>query len=864
MSQLPSEPTSTNTNNHSSPKNLEPLQSTPAVVAENEAMRWVDVAESERVTSQKSMTADGQASDLQANSQTNSQTNSQANSQAAPLATEVPNGWLSGSLPNVVVPQSRKLRVRLRNSIGSKLFFYVLGGALVGLGGMSYFFYQTLENQAETKIQDKLSTKVETIQTQLAKAEQSVVSLASAVQTLQRQEIDDPEAYRDLAFDFFKQRPELTMGLGFGQTPNRIVTSRQWYYPYFYLDQKVEGQIGQLLPSPYQNVRYAELWQEDRYPEQDYYKQLVETKQPQWYEPYKWYGIKITTYAHPIVDDRNNLLGLATLDVNVTAIREQVQDPVLNDKGYYAILSEQGNVLAYPPDPQKANELVSHKDIPQLDAIWQKIGAEKTGFVQMGGNYWAFQRVDGTNWVMLAAVPTSVVTNPVLASTFASALGAGGILAVVVLLFIRRLNQRLQPLLDQCDRLAETDSQRLKRLGLENEAIGFEQMEIQNADELEIVTKSFQQVTTRLDDSFKALEETNKELEQRVEERTLELKQAQAATEKDKQTLQRRALELLREVDPISKGDLTIRAKVTPDEIGTLADSYNATVASLRKIVTQVQDAAAQVTETTTGSAAYIQALSVEASRQAVEMAAALHRIEDMAEVVRTVGVNAEQAEAMVQQAAETVQAGDAAMNRTVDGIQTIRATVAETAKKVKHLGESSQKISAVVELISAFASQTNMLALNASIEASRAGEAGRGFAVVASEVRALAQRSAEATEEIRQLVAAIQSETNEVVVAMESGTEQVVIGTKLVDETRQSLNQITATSRKISELVEAIAQATVVQTEATDTVTQTVKNVAEAANKTSAEAAQVASSFDHLQEVAQSLQASVRRFKIS
>ncbi|QYO63575.1 hypothetical protein [Leptolyngbya sp. 7M] len=145
MSQLPSEPTSANTNNHSSPKNLEPLQSTPAVVAENEAMRWVDATESERVTSQKSMTADEQVSDLQ------------ANSQAAPLATEVPNEWLSGSLPNVVVPQSRKLRVRLRNSIGSKLFFYVLGGALVGLGGMSYFFYQTLENQAETKIQDKLA-----------------------------------------------------------------------------------------------------------------------------------------------------------------------------------------------------------------------------------------------------------------------------------------------------------------------------------------------------------------------------------------------------------------------------------------------------------------------------------------------------------------------------------------------------------------------------------------------------------------------------------------------------------------------------------------------------------------------------------
>jgi methyl-accepting chemotaxis protein len=834
MSQLPSEPTPSN--NHSPvPKELEPLNSKSAAVAENGTLRWIDASES-TMPEPEETTADD------------------------PLAEQLP---ASERLPDVVLPQSRKLRVRLRNSLGSKLFFYVLGGALVGLSGMSYLFYQTLENQAETQIQGKLSTKVEAIETQLAKVEQSMVGLTSAIQTLHRQEIDDPEIYKNLTFDFFKQRPELTMGLGFGQTANKIVTSRQWYYPYFYLDQKVTGQVGQLLPAPYQDTRYAELWQEDRYPEQDYYKLVIESKQPQWYEPYAWYGIKITTHARPIFDDRNNLLGLTTLDVNVTAISNQVKDAVLRDKGYFVILSEKGNLLAYPPDPQKASNLESYETVPQLKAVWQKIGSEKSGLVQMDGNFWAFQRVEGTNWLMLAAVPNSVVANPVLINTISSALGAGGVLALVVLLFIRRLNQRLQPLLDQCDRLAETDAQRLNRLGLGNDATSFEQTELQNADELEIVTKSFQQVTTRLDDSFKALEETNKVLEQRIEERTLELRQAQEASEKDKQMLQRRALELLREVDPISKGDLTIRAKVTPDEIGTLADSYNATVASLRKIVTQVQNAATQVTETTSNNEAYIQALSQEASRQATEMADALKRIEAMAQVVRTVAANAEQAEIMVQQAAQTVQEGDAAMNRTVDGIQAIRSTVAETAKKVKHLGESSQKISTVVELISAFASQTNMLALNASIEASRAGEAGRGFAVVASEVRALAQRSADATEEIRQLVAGIQAETNEVVATMESGTEQVVIGTKLVDETRQSLNKITATSAKISELVEAIAQATVVQSEATDTVTQTMQNVAETANKTSAEAAQVASSFEQLQEVAQTLQASVGRFKV-
>ncbi|MBC7969857.1 MAG: GAF domain-containing protein, partial [Verrucomicrobia bacterium] len=171
-----------------------------------------------------------------------------------------------------------------------------------------------------------------------------------------------------------------------------------------------------------------------------------------------------------------------------------------------------------------------------------------------------------------------------------------------------------------------------------------------------------------------------------------------------KEGLQKRALELLMEVDPISKGDLTTQAKVTADEIGTIADSYNATVESLRKIVLQVQEAANQVATTTNSSQGSVQALSEEALRQAEAITAALKVAEETALVVRQVATNTERAEMAVQQAAHSVEEGDAAMNRTVAGIQVIRSTVADTAKKVKHLGESSQKISKVVELISAFA----------------------------------------------------------------------------------------------------------------------------------------------------------------
>ncbi|MEB3190764.1 MAG: methyl-accepting chemotaxis protein [Snowella sp.] len=342
-----------------------------------------------------------------------------------------------------------------------------------------------------------------------------------------------------------------------------------------------------------------------------------------------------------------------------------------------------------------------------------------------------------------------------------------------------------------------------------------------------------------------------------------QLRSAETEQRQVREKLQKRAMELLIEVDPVSRGDLTIRAQVTEDEIGTIADSYNATIENLRRIVTQVQQAATQFADTTNTNEAAVRNLSEEAVRQAEDVAQALERLQAMSRSIQDVAINAEMAESAVQKATQTVDQGEDAMSRTVDGILAIRETVAATAKKVKRLGESSQKISKVVNLISSFADQTNLLALNAAIEAAHAGEEGRGFAVVADEVRSLARQSAEATAEISDLVASIQSETNEVVIAMETGTEQVVMGTKLVDETRKSLNQITAASAQISELVEAIAASALEQSQTSRTVTETMAQVAAVSDKTSSEAANVSNAFKELLAIAQSLQDGVRQFKV-
>jgi len=344
----------------------------------------------------------------------------------------------------------------------------------------------------------------------------------------------------------------------------------------------------------------------------------------------------------------------------------------------------------------------------------------------------------------------------------------------------------------------------------------------------------------------------------------LEKQQKSEAEQREaKEELQKRALELLIEVDPISKGDLTIRASVQEDEIGTIADSYNAMVESLRRIVVDVKRAAEQVATTTNTNEEAVVNLSMEAKLQSQEITEALEQLQAMSQSIASVALAAEQAEAVVEATSQSVEAGDVAMTQTVKGIDKLRTTVVETAEKVKRLGESSKDIAKVVNLIGRFAAQTHLLALKASIEAARAGEQGRGFAVIADEVRSLAAQSSDATVDIEKVVAQIEAETKEVVAAMEAGRVEVEEGTKMVELTRQNLNKITVASAQLSELVGAIANASFEQSVSSLAVTETMSDVAEIAERTSTSSVTVSNSFKDLTDVATRLQNEVAKFKV-
>ncbi|MBW4694891.1 MAG: GAF domain-containing protein [Lyngbya sp. HA4199-MV5] len=329
------------------------------------------------------------------------------------------------------------------------------------------------------------------------------------------------------------------------------------------------------------------------------------------------------------------------------------------------------------------------------------------------------------------------------------------------------------------------------------------------------------------------------------------------------EALQMQLLQLLGDIEGAASGDLTVRAEVTVGEIGTVADFFNSIVESLRQIVTQVKTSALEVNASLGQNEHAIQQLAEDASKQAAETTRTLDSVEQMANSIQTVATSARQAAAVTRSAASTAEAGEDAMDLTVQNILALRDTIGETAKKVKRLGESSQQISKVVSLINQIALQTNLLAINAGIEAARAGEQGQGFAVVAEEVGELAARSAIATQEIEQIVDNIQRETSEVVEAMSLGTTQVVEGTRLVGDAKQSLGQLLEVSRQIDTLVQSIFNATVSQTQTSDAIAALMRDVVQVSERTFDSSQKVSSALRQTVEVAHELQESVGTFKV-
>jgi twitching motility protein PilJ len=337
---------------------------------------------------------------------------------------------------------------------------------------------------------------------------------------------------------------------------------------------------------------------------------------------------------------------------------------------------------------------------------------------------------------------------------------------------------------------------------------------------------------------------------------------AKESAEQNRQT-QDAILKLLDEMGNLADGDLTIQPEVTEQITGAIADSINFAVKEMRNLVVRIKNAAQQVAVASERSRQTANELTQAATRQATQITETTERMREISSQMEEMSATASRSAEVAQGSVETAKRGSEAVQNTIKGMDEMREQIQETAKRIKRLGESSQQIGEIVELINDIAEQTNILSLNAAIQAAMAGEAGRGFAVVADEVQRLAERSGEATKQIADLVKTIQADTNEAVAAMEQTTKGVVEGTRLADAAGQALGEIESVSEQLSELIVGIAQVAHHQSEMATTVSQNMGQIQEATTLTSTGTRQTAESIGKLSELARELQSSVAGFKL-
>ena len=339
--------------------------------------------------------------------------------------------------------------------------------------------------------------------------------------------------------------------------------------------------------------------------------------------------------------------------------------------------------------------------------------------------------------------------------------------------------------------------------------------------------------------------------------------QAAALQRQENERNQQAILRLLDEMANLADGDLTVQATVNEDITGAIADSVNYAVEALRKLVTTINHSAIQVD----GAARQTQSLAAQLGKasttQTRQIASATESIAAMAASSEEVSGNAERAADVARHSVDVAHKGGEAVRRTIDGMNAIRETIQETSKRIKRLGESSQEIGNIVELISDIAEQTNILALNASIQASMAGEAGRGFAVVADEVQRLAERAATATKQIDVLVRTIQSDTNEAVVSMERSTTDVVGGALLAENAGAALQEIEQVSNQIASLVQNISGSSRSQSAAAQNIARNTQVLREVSAQTTEVTGATSQAIVKLADLAAALRKSVSGFQL-
>jgi twitching motility protein PilJ len=739
-------------------------------------------------------------------------------------------------------------------SIGAKLFVAVMGGALVGLGGVSFFFYQTLEQQAKNQIRDVLIAEVNAVESKILQVKQATRDIGGTVKSLQGLGLKEPEVYQSLLLESFQRRPQLSMGAYFLQSPFGVVTSQKWFAPYFYADQKASGQIGKRLPAPNDQIILADLFKEDNYPNQDYYKIAAKSLKETWTEPFDWYGITMTSFLHPTFDRQGKFIGLSGMDVNVTDLAKQIRSSVIRDTGYFAVISEQGNLLSYPPNPAKAVARESYQKVTDFQAALPNIKQARSGMVRIQGKYWAYQRLSNTNWLMVAVVPESVVLSPILTISITGTLGAGLLLALVVLLFAQRLNRRLEPILDECNKLAQADTKTL--------------LQMQTQDEVGRLSTSFYNLLAQVNANE---EQIRQEAAVRLSETQERLKLANAAQEEG-EALQTEVNHILEIVSAVETGDLTVHAEVSDRATGLVADTLNRLIEELARIMAAVLSTAQQVTQGSTELEQLAAMTTQQAQQQAQSVStvqAAIVNFNNLSQQTAQQAVVSDQA---VQQAQIAVTQGQQEMEKLTEEIKLLHSGTEQIVKRAQMLTNFVTSAAQFAKDQKRVATLTRVLALNASMIAARASgqQDPEQFASVAHEFETIATQVNDLAVQTNQSLLLLQQQTTQIqtvvsginqdVQEISHSVNQFVGGVEQSQYVFELIKNVTDRVAQIGQQVTASSQA--IASEAQTTL-RSIEEIAAVAAKTKQQSSFTQAQAGLIDNMARSLLDKVRFFRI-
>jgi twitching motility protein PilJ len=344
---------------------------------------------------------------------------------------------------------------------------------------------------------------------------------------------------------------------------------------------------------------------------------------------------------------------------------------------------------------------------------------------------------------------------------------------------------------------------------------------------------------------------------------TIDRLQGLVQTAADRDKMQHQVMDLLSIVSSAAEGDLTVKAEVTADALGSVADAFNLMITGLTALVSQASNVAAEIQHSTGDILKASERMRKGAEQQTAQIQSTVGAVNDMSHTIQRMAENADSATQASLKATQAAVKGGTSVTETIKGMQRIRAAVQTTGKKIKGLGERSLEIGAIIEVINEIATQTNLLALNAAIEAARAGEQGRGFAVVADEVRKLAERAGRATKDITSLIKGIQVETSEAVTVMEEGTREVEEGTKLADQAGAALREIEQIVKQTSALVTDITRAAADQVKVSEGVAASMDTISRLTQETTVGVRDTVGTINRLAVLSSQLTDAIGRFKL-